>query len=932
MNKIKTMGIKYIVRALLLVLVMSCTDQGTENFQKSELPLSGDDWHLVSFDPGQGESMLAMDSGFPLDSAIAATVPGDIYWDLMRAGELPDIYIGMNAQKTYGLPIKEWWYRKSFIVGKDWSKKHVRLHFEGVDYATKVWLNGEYLGSHKGQFTPFEFDVTDRLKFDGEENTLTLVIESAPENVVNKLFQLPRGQWQRQYAQDEVTNTLDYWKSRTMTGWDWGTPLWTMGIWKDVKLIGSTGLFLDDLLIYPQIGAPYDKANVHTKINVNSEVFNGDEIVLEYKAECINANAPASSATQLLKPTKKNSKGVEFSFSISSPALWWPNGYGEQNLYSLTVTAKHKESGRILDRIKRNFGIREIQFLKNPQAHDYQKMMWFSHRPSGSGERDIPKDSTPEFLVQINGRPIFLHGGNWLPADLLYGRPGKEEYEHLIRMATLANYNVFRVWGGGIIEKQTFYDLCDRYGILVWQEMPNGGSIPLETDKILATANEQQREIMPQLINHPSIYRYGFGNELYMTRNNSKQVAQFEDICREMDPMRQVVGPSPVVEYQRHGPHWFNIPAEYDLYNTGYPLTAGPDNPVEWSEYGASGASSLQTLKRILPDTELWPLPYSDSIMQWHNSAGAYTQSDWLKPEIYLSLFGELPDLETEIKVSQFVQSEGLRYANQSHRRKKWHRSGCYMWTFNEPWPNVAHGSIVEYYGLPKMAYYYVGNSYGQIDVSAEYNNISLHPNDTLTLPVFVTSAMSDPIEGARLVTKIMDLDGKLYYEDSKNILIDANSSHRIDTLKFIVPEGANNNVLLVRLDLVDDRKSNLSSQTYTFGIKNSSVDNLAGKKHLLPMLNAPKTKISLSINYDERKKIGGSEMDLYRAKVKNTSNVPALFVRFKSPYKPQEVYFGDNCFVLLPGEEKMIDVLVSPDMKEKFRITDISLEAWNSN
>ncbi|WP_181938068.1 MULTISPECIES: glycosyl hydrolase 2 galactose-binding domain-containing protein [unclassified Arenibacter] len=925
------MGIKYIVNALLLVLMISCIEEDIENFQKNELLLSGNDWHLVSFEPNEGVPNYAMDADFPLDRAIAATVPGDIHWDLMRAGELPDIYIGSNAQKTYDLPLKEWWYRKSFTVGKEWSEKHVRIQFEGVDYATKVWFNGEYLGSHKGQFTPFEFNVTDKVKID-QENTLTLLIESAPENIVHKLFELPRGQWQRQYAQDEVTNTLDYWKSRTMTGWDWGTPLWSMGIWKDVKLIGSTDLFLDDLLIYPQIETPYDTAIVNTTIHVNSEMFNGDEIVLEYKAECITANAPGSSATHLLKPTKENSKGVEFSFPLSSPALWWPNGYGEQNLYSLTVTAKHKENGEILDQIKRNFGIREIQLLQNPKADDYQKMMWFSHRPTASGVREIPEDSKPEFLVQINGRPIFLHGGNWLPSDLLYGRPGKEKYKHLIRMATLANYNVFRVWGGGIIEKQTFYDLCDQYGILVWQEIPNGGSIPLETDKSLATTNEQQRKIMPQLINHPSIFRYGFGNELYMTRDNSKQVAQFEDICKEMDPMRQVVGPSPIVEYQRHGPHWFNIPNEYDLYNTGYPLTAGPDNPVEWTEYGASGASSLQTLKRILPDTELWPLPYNDSVMKWHNSTGAYTQTDWLKPEIYKSLFGELPNLETEIKASQFVQSEGLRYANQSHRRKKWHRSGSYMWTFNEPWPNVAHGSIVEYYGLPKMAYYYVGKSYSQIDVSAEYKNISLHPNDTLNLPVFVTNARSEQIDKVELVTKIMDLEGNLYYEESKMVLINANSAHRIDTLNFHVPKKANNNVLLVRFDLFDEHKTNLSSQTYTFGISSATVNKVPDKEYLRPMLYAPKTDIQLSVNYHQNKKMGNDEMACYYAKVKNTSNVPALFVQFISPYKPQEVYFGDNYFILLPGEEKMIDIMVSQDMKGKFRTTDISLEAWNSN
>src|SRR6185312_16277157 len=106
-----------------------------------------------------------------------------------------------------------------------------------------------------------------------------------------------------------------------------------------------------------------------------------------------------------------------------------------------------------------------------------------------------------------------------------------------------------------------------------------------------AHAGKEQREVIPLLINHPSLFRYGFGNELYVTGQNNLQVRQFESICAEMDPGRAVNGADPVCEYQRHGPHWFNIPAEYGGYNSGYPLTVGPDNPAEWSAYGASGAS-----------------------------------------------------------------------------------------------------------------------------------------------------------------------------------------------------------------------------------------------------------------------------------------------------------------------------------------------------
>ncbi len=129
------------------------------------------------------------------------------------------------------------------------------------------------------------------------------------------------------------------------------------------------------------------------------------------------------------------------------------------DLYGLTVTVKDKKSGLLLDEITDNFGIREVKVKANPDADDYKKMKWYS--PDGSGVRDVPKNPKANYLTEINGLPVFLHGGNWLPPDLLYGRPGYEEYEHLIRMAVLANYNAFRF--GEVIEENRLFMI-----VIIW--------------------------------------------------------------------------------------------------------------------------------------------------------------------------------------------------------------------------------------------------------------------------------------------------------------------------------------------------------------------------------------------------------------------------------------------------------------------------------
>jgi beta-mannosidase len=921
-GKFKLIGRKAIFLILLVFIVSwKQKDDGRLHYR-----LSGSDWMVVSFDAGEGEKNQYYANRYPVSDAMPATVPGDINWDLMRAGQLPDIFVGMNAKKTYPYALKEWWYRKTFTIDRGkWGNKKIRLNFAAVDYAAKIWLNGTLLGSHEGQFTPFSFEINNIVDFE-KENELIVLIQPAPENIIAAFVNGDR--WATN-AYAVINETLKFWKCRTMTGWDWGTRLWSMGIWQDVVLTGTEDVYLNKLLIYTETDAPYTQANLGIKLDINFEELR--DVQLTYSVEHINGNAPGARSKEIVHLTSAKNH-TEHTLTLKDPALWWPNGYGKQNLYLLKVTANDVKTGKILDVVSSRFGIKQVKVHENPGADDYP-------RP----EKMI------RYLTEINGQRIFLHGGNWLPADLLYGRPDKKEYEHLIRMAALANYNVFRIWSGGLIDKQVFYDLCDEYGILVYQEMPNVFAAPLNTPEILKNMADEQRQVMPLLINHPSVFRYGFGNELDLFSENSGHVRQYEAISAELDRDRPAHGSDPNPAYQRHGPYSFPFPEGYVTYNTGKPRDHGPANAIEVTEYSVPGASSfetiekiipkeirwpispLDTLKKILPDfpRELKPLPTAiDSVWLWHNGLASFGSLTWLAPDIYRSLFGEQPTLEEEIRSSQFAQAEGYRYANQSHRRAAWHRSGSYMWTFNEPWPNAAHGSIVEYYGKPKMAFYYTRNSFAQVNVSAKYNTISLHPGDTLGLPLYIHNARPDGIKNVTLKTQIQDLHGKLYFTNSKVLEVMPVSSHRADSISFRIPEVANNQVLLMRLDLTDGTGTVLSSETYTFGV--SSLDQ---QKHpyMLPLLRAPEARLTLSVKPAGREHWGMKKMDCYKAKVRNVSKVPALFVQLKCSAAPHEVYFKDNHFILLPGEERNVDILVSPDINKTFKVSDIKPVAWNT-
>lgn len=796
-------------------------DAGTDTpAGRLELRLSGDDWTLAPFEPGDGVRQRAFADGYPASSAFAATVPGDVHWDLERAGRLPPIYVGTNSQAIGWVAGKEWWYRKTFNVPDSWQGKRARLRFAAVDYLAEVWLNGHYLGRHEGQFTPFEFEVTRHLEF-RTENRLVVLIHSAPAAVRDAIAR-GAGEWEVMHA---LRPAYPYWKSPTNAGWDWGAKIITMGIWQDVTLIASDDVYLSELTVLPRLAPPYDLARLEVRARADTPAPRTVDLVSAVR--CLTVARPPVVSTQRVD-LATGSQAVALDLAVNHPQLWWPNGYGPQHRYELELEARAVSGGPAYDRARTAFGIRDLQMLQNPEAPD--NLEYIDYTTDQAVRHVLPQPPPPrKYLMQINGRRIFGRGGNWIPCDLLYGRPREPFYEHLIRLAARANFNLFRMWGGGLIEPPAFYDLCDRYGIMLFQEFPNAGVRWPETDAALAISARETREILPGLMNHPCIVRYGGGNEWYRNGENSRQMAQLRRLCNEIDPTRPYHDPDPECIAQRHGPHGYDLATHYQTYNTGHPLTGGPDNPLEWTEYGAAGAASVVTLRRIIPAEHLWPIRATDPYWVWHKAFNAFGADNWLGSAQYLQLFGDLPDLETTVRVSQFVQAEGLRYANQAMRRRQWHRSACASWTYNEPWPNAAHGCVVEYYGQPKMAYYYCRDAFAPVAVSAEYDTLVCRAGTPFPLRLFVTSDRPAALSACRLAVAVVDLEGRIHAKLDRPLDVPPEATTPVETLPLTLPAELAGQVVLCQLGLQDKDGRELSRQTYTFAVTSGpAVDPLA--------------------------------------------------------------------------------------------------------
>ncbi len=871
----------------------------------AQISLNGSDWLLASLAADQGERGPVFTGDFTTGKAIPGIVPGDVYWDLERAGKLPSIYCGKDSTKLVWVAGREWWYRKRFAVPGGWNRKTVRLRFAGVDYCADVWLNGEPLGRHEGQFTPFEFDVSEHLRY-GCENLLTVRIHAVPPSVRQELVATPGKEWPLMQA---MRLAYPFWKSMTNSGWDWGTPVITMGIWKPVSLIASNGIWLSDLVVLPALAPPYGSALLRVRVRVNAKVPTRVKLVCE--ARCLTAHAPGARAERAVD-IAGGGQDATLELNIGQPCLWWPNGYGPQNLYELTLIARPECGGNILDRISTRFGIRDLQMLANPESADDLEYVDYSTGNAVTNKLPRPPPSR-KYLMQINGRRIFAQGANWLPCDLLFGRARKPAYEHLIRLAARANFNLFRVWGGGLIEKEEFFDLCDRYGIMLFQEFPNAGPRLPETGKALAITARETREILPLLVNHPCIVRYGGGNEWYRTLGDSRQMAQLRNICTNFDPTRPYHDPDPEVISQRHGPHGFDHARHYRTYNTGRPLTAGPDDPLEWTEYGASGASSVETLKRIIPPESLWPVRNSDPHWIWHKAFRAFGDDNWLAPAQFSYLFGDLPDLETMVRCSQFMQAEGLRYANQAMRRRKWHRSACAFWTFNEPWPNAAHGCVVEFHGRPKMAYYYARQSYAPVDISAVYGSLSCNAGKPMDVQVWVTNNRPRQFADRRWRYRIYDTRGRLQTESTRTVKIPAEASAEIGKVNWVPPADIKGEAALLCLDLLDAAGGIAARNLYTFGIDASPP--------LAALLRAAATSLRVR------------RLTPAAIEVENAGPNPALFVELRvGALEGARSYLEDNYFFLAPAERRRIAVTCTTPARRTAPAVAVEVRAWNSD
>jgi beta-mannosidase len=842
------------------------------------LSLNGDDWLFKGFLEEEWFQREAHDPNTKDPRWWrAGTVPGSVHHDLWRHGEIPNPHYERNTLLMEWVPQRAWVYRKRFTVDESHAGKRLQLRFEGVDYEAHFFLNGTHLGDHRSMFTPALFDVSDVLHY-GAENVLAVIIEPAPRE-------------QPQLGRTSLVRTS---KTRMNYWWDFCPRLVHLGIWDHVVLDVTGSVRVEDVWVRPTLSDDFQQATLRVEIQLSSseattatietKIRYGDEVVVRHKSE---------------EQLEAGQTALAVELEVPAPRLWWPNGYGEQPLYQAEVRVLLGECES--DRREVTFGIRRVEWVQN----------------------ETPDKSALAYTAVVNGHKLYIKGWNWVPMDAMYGVERPAKLERLLTLAQRAHVNLLRLNGVGLIEKEAFYNLCDRLGIMVWQEFILSSSAvdrkPPEDEEYIEMIVREAEAIVPRKRNHPSLVIWGGGNELegldFLPLDDSEPaIAAQRAIVERLDPDRHWLptsasGPMPFLGintirnrptslHDVHGPwHFQGLTQQHTLYNESTSLLH--------SEFGVEGLTNLRALRALFSPENLWPAT-RDNPVWYHLGAGW-----WLSETLWREFWGEMTTLETMVQATQFLQAEGVRYAIEANRRRKYQNSGSLPWQFDEPYPMAACTSAVDYYAQPKPLYHAVARAYAPLVVSATYSTQAWERRTDFEATIYALNSHEQSFARVMVNARLIGVSGRVYEAQQEEVSIQSNRAAELMQVRWSLAD-LREDVFFLDLSLFDGENRPLAQNRYVF----SRTDTLS------PLRSVPTTSLAI-----HREGEGGS----WYLTITNAGEQAALWVWLEDGrdlLSDGYVYFSDNYFCLFPNESRTIAAEWSNVLEGERRI---QLSGWNT-
>ncbi|MEP7052638.1 MAG: hypothetical protein ABJB12_19880, partial [Pseudomonadota bacterium] len=466
---------------------------------------------------------------------------------------------------------------------------------------------------------------------------------------------------------------------------------------------------------------------------------------------------------------------------LGQPLLWWPSGEGRPELYTLEVLLN---------------GV-----VSHTQKVGFRRVRLVMHQDAWKGPAGFPKSrSEPPITVEVNGRVIFARGSNWVCPEIFPGKISAETYRPLLELARDAHFNLLRTWGGAIVNKQSFYEICDEFGILVWTEFTLACNLYDGEGEYLRVLDQESRSIIRRVRQHACHALWCGGNELFnawsgMT-DQSLALRLLNKNCYELDRDTPFIATAPLGgmghgDYRfrdEHGREVFQIFAE--ARNTAY------------SEFGCPGPSSVDYLKTFIPEAELFP-PRPGTAWETHHGLGAWEMDPgtWLCQATIEHYFGPTKTIAQLVERGQVLQSEGYKFIFEEARRQKPVCSMALNWCFNEPWPSAANNNLVSWPAAPKPAYYAVRAACRPVLASARVPKFGWRAGEMFEAELWILNDAPQAVDGNRVEAEL-DVGGvRLTLASFEFPELSARQNFRGPTVRGVLPaNGGHTFRLLLRV------------------------------------------------------------------------------------------------------------------------------------
>ena len=755
-----------------------------------------------------------------------AQVPGSVQLDLLHLGRIPDPFEADNEKRVKWVAEADWEYRSTFSVSPELlAQQHVFLVCDGLDTLAEVRLNGQLVDRTDNMFRPYRWQVKALL---GEgENELRIIFRSPVQYISAKMAERPLPS-----VPHPLPGAAHLRKAPCQFGWDWGPRLPPLGVWRDIRLEGySLARFSDvHLRQHHQAG----QVRVRAALRLERWSSEAGALVAELRVA-------GPDGVELSTASSIAADDHQLEVIIERSQLWWPNGYGEQPLYQVEISLTAGD--QLCDRRHYQLGLRTLEL------------------------RQEDDEWGQSFTFVVNGLPIFAKGSNWIPADSFPTRLTAEHLERLIRAAAATHQNMLRVWGGGFYEDERFYDLCDQYGLLVWQDFIFSCSVyPLDEAGFVEKLAPEVLENIRRLRHRACLALWCGNNEMDWAWESwgwagLECEAEVAALAEKVPALRHAFSPimsqTPVEGWRelREGyrqffyttlPQWVaqadpdraywpsspssNTPfnnangqhqgdAHYwEVWHGRQPFTAYRQQyPRFMSEFGFQSLPPLETIRTYAPEVD-WNL--TSYLMEHHqkNDSGngliiGQMADNFRMPKDFLAL----------VYLSMVLQAEGIRSGVEHWRRNKHRVSGTLYWQLNDCWP-VASWSSLDYFGRWKALHYAARRFYAPVLLSIEDAppRMSLHLTSDLAAPWAGSVRWSlETLEGlvlesgeervlaqplASTLIRAFDFAGQISEDNCRQLVFVAELWHEAKRVAWqVAPFGPTKHLALTEPDLVID-------------------------------------------------------------------------------------------------------------------------------